>query len=76
MTTVEQNIEELRLQKAISRLIKKLDKRLIPFLMLLNFSVFGSEMITGHTELTTFKADLSLSPEEESLAVTLLYGAY
>ncbi|CAF4419876.1 unnamed protein product [Rotaria socialis] len=76
MTTVEKNIEELRLQKAIRRLIKKLDKRLIPFLMLLEFSAFGSEMITGHTELTTLKADLNLSPEEESLGVTLLYAAY
>ncbi|CAF4463997.1 unnamed protein product, partial [Rotaria magnacalcarata] len=76
MTTVEKNIEELRLQKAIRRLIKKLDKRLIPFLMLLEFSAFGSEMITGHTELTTLKADLKLSPEEESLGVTLLYAAY
>ncbi|CAF3173062.1 unnamed protein product [Rotaria socialis] len=76
MTTVEENIEELQLQKAIRRLIKKLDKRLIPFLMLLEFSAFGSEMITGHTELTTLKADLNLSPEEESLGVTLLYAAY
>ncbi|CAF4190910.1 unnamed protein product, partial [Rotaria magnacalcarata] len=64
------------LQRAIRQLIRKLDKRLIPFLMLLEFSAFGSQMITGHTELTTFKADLKLSSIHESLAVTLLYVAY
>ncbi|CAF4189683.1 unnamed protein product, partial [Rotaria magnacalcarata] len=64
------------LQRAIRQLIRKLDKRLIPFLMLLEFSAFGSQMITGHTELTTFKADLKLSSIDESLAVTLLYAAY
>ncbi|CAF2127934.1 unnamed protein product [Rotaria magnacalcarata] len=76
MATVEETIEEQRLQRAIRQLIRKLDKRLIPFLMLLEFSAFGSQMITGHTELTTFKADLKLSSIDESLAVTLLYAAY
>ncbi len=45
--TVAQNIEMIRLQKAIRRLIKKIDRRLIPFLMVLELSSFSCQIIIG-----------------------------
>jgi hypothetical protein len=47
METVEQSLETIRLQNAIRRLIRKIDKRLIPFIMLLELSSFSCQIIIG-----------------------------
>ena len=47
MKIVEQGVETVLLQNAIRRLIRKIDKRLIPFIMLLELSSFSSQIIIG-----------------------------
>ena len=47
MQVVEQGTETLRFQDTIHRLIRKIDRRLIPFIMLLELSSFSFQIIIG-----------------------------
>ncbi|CAF3747766.1 unnamed protein product [Rotaria sp. Silwood1] len=76
MQIIEQNQETVQVKRAINRLIRKIDKRLIPFFMLLELSSFSCQIIIGHTRLTTLKNDLGLSTIEDSLSISLFYISY
>ena len=59
MRIVEQSIETMRLQNAIRRLIRKIDRRLIPFVMVLELSSFSCQMIIGSSlSLYIYYSDL------------------
>lgn len=60
MEIVEQGVETVVLQNAIRRLIRKIDKRLIPFIMLLELSSFSSQIIIGLRVSTFYIFDKTL----------------
>ncbi|CAF2062621.1 unnamed protein product [Rotaria magnacalcarata] len=76
MTTITQNDTTANFKKAASRLIRKIDIRIIPYIAMLKLFMFGSHYTMGFTRLTHFRSDLNLSSEEDSLSVSAYYVGY
>jgi hypothetical protein len=89
---IDQNTEQQFNTIGIRHLIWKLDRRLIPFLVLLEMSsyinrtntgmcLFGNSIIDdrahlGHAKLMGFDTDLRMSQSESNWAVSLFFLAY
>lgn len=90
--TIVQNAEKQFYNNAIHRLIWKLDRRVLPFLLLLEMSSYINrvsigmcfwlqssiidDVFVGHTKLMGIQTDLHLSDSESSWAISLFYLAY
>jgi hypothetical protein len=73
---VIQKEEIVRYRRAVSHLTRKLDRRLIPFLALLEIARFGFQVAIGHALLTSYKNDLKLTADENNWATSAFFIAY
>ncbi len=70
---VIQEEEIVRYRRAVSHLTRKLDRRLIPFLALLEIARFSFQVAIGHAPLSSFKDDLELTPDENNWATSAFF---
>ncbi|CAF1229797.1 unnamed protein product [Rotaria sordida] len=69
---IQQQFEEI----AVRRLIRKLDWRIIPFMVLIEVISYMNRISTGHVKLMGIESDLNLSQSESNWHISLFFLAY